>query len=98
MLLYKKVHHLKLSREKLTESERRYRLLFQDAQDGILLIDKTYHFVDGNQNALDMLAVDNKADLLSLDIEEFSADLRYTQPTVAAKKAESIKKFVDLAF
>lgn len=98
VLLYKKVHHLKLSREKLTESERRYRLLFQDAQDGILLIDKTYHFVDGNQNALDMLAVDNKADLLSLDIEEFSADLRYTQPTVAAKKAESIKKFVDLAF
>jgi len=98
VLLYKKVHHLKLSREKLTDSERRYRLLFQDAQDGILLIDKSYHFVDGNQNALEMLAVDSKTDLLSLDIGEFSADLRYTQPTVAAKKAESIKKFVDLAF
>jgi diguanylate cyclase (GGDEF)-like protein len=73
-------------------------LLFQDAQDGILLIDKSYHFVDGNQNALEMLAVDSKVDLLSLDIGEFSADLRYTQPTVAAKKAESIKRFVDLAF
>jgi diguanylate cyclase (GGDEF)-like protein len=98
VLLYKKVHHLRLSREKLTDSERRYRLLFQDAQDGILLIDKSYHFVDGNQNALEMLAVDSKVDLLSLDIGEFSADLRYTQPTVAAKKAESIKRFVDLAF
>ena len=98
LLLYKKVQHLKLSREKLADSERRYRLLFQDAQDGSLLIDKTYHFVDGNQNALEMLAVDNKADLSSLDIGEFSADWRYTQPTVAAKKAESIRKFVDLAF
>lgn len=98
VLLFKKVQHLKLSREKLTDSERRYRLLFQDAQDGILLIDKSYHFVDGNQNALEMLAVDNKADLSSLDIGEFSADWRYTQPTVAAKKAESIRKFVDLAF
>ncbi|MBC3872416.1 bifunctional diguanylate cyclase/phosphodiesterase [Undibacterium flavidum] len=98
ILLYKKVHHLKLSREKLADSERRYRLLFQDAQDGILLIDKTYHFVDGNQNALEMLAVDSKQDLIGLDIEEFSADWRYTQPTVAAKKAEAIRKFVDLAF
>lgn len=98
ILLYKKIHHLKLSREKLADSERRYRLLFQDAQDGILLIDKTYHFVDGNQNALEMLAVDSKQDLIGLDIGEFSADWRYTQPNVAAKKAESIKKFVDLAF
>ncbi|MBR7799622.1 bifunctional diguanylate cyclase/phosphodiesterase [Undibacterium fentianense] len=97
-LLFKKVKHLKQSREKLSDSERRYRLLFQDAQDGILLIDRSYHFVDGNQNALEMLAVDSKADLYSLDIGEFSADWRYTQPTVAAKKAESIKKFVDLAF
>ncbi|MBI3712938.1 MAG: EAL domain-containing protein [Burkholderiales bacterium] len=97
-LLYKKISHLRVSREKLGDSERRYRLLFQDAQDGILLIDKTYRFVDGNQNALDMLAVDSKADLLMLDIGEFSADWRYTQPTVASKKEEAIKKFVDLAF
>lgn len=97
-LLYRKVNSLRLSREKLSESERRYRMLFQDAQDGILLIDKNYNFVDANQNALEMLAVDSKADLVMLDIGEFSADLRYTQPTVAAKKAESIKKFVDLAF
>ncbi|WMW79977.1 EAL domain-containing protein [Undibacterium cyanobacteriorum] len=97
-LLYKKITNLRLSRERLSDSERRYRLLFQDAQDGILLIDKSYHFVDGNQNALEMLAVDVKADLYSLDIGEFSADWRYTQPTVAAKKAEAIKKFVDLAF
>ncbi len=97
-LLYKKITSLRLSRERLSDSERRYRLLFQDAQDGILLIDKSYRFVDGNQNALEMLAVDVKADLYSLDIGEFSADWRYTQPTVAAKKAEAIKKFVDLAF
>ncbi len=97
-LLYKKINHLRISREKLGDSERRYRLLFQDAQDGILLIDKTYRFVDGNQNSLDMLAVDSKSDLLMLDIGEFSADWRYTQPTVASKKEEAIKKFVDLAF
>lgn len=97
-LLYKKIDHLRISREKLGDSERRYRLLFQDAQDGILLIDKSYRFVDGNQNALDMLAVDSKADLLTLDIGEFSADWRYTQPTVASKKEEAIKKFVDSAF
>jgi diguanylate cyclase (GGDEF)-like protein len=97
-LLYKKITSLRLSRERLSDSERRYRLLFQDAQDGILLIDKSYRFVDGNQNALEMLAVDVKSDLYSLDIGEFSADWRYTQPTVAAKKAEAIKKFVDLAF
>lgn len=97
-LLHKKINHLRISREKLGDSERRYRLLFQDAQDGILLIDKTYRFVDGNQNALDMLAVDSKADLLMLDIGEFSADWRYTQPTVASKKEEAIKKFVDSAF
>ncbi|MFZ6798677.1 EAL domain-containing protein [Undibacterium sp. Di24W] len=97
-LLYRKVNNLRLSRGKLSESERRYRMLFQDAQDGILLIDKSYNFVDGNQNALEMLAVDSKTDFLMLDISEFSADLRYTQPTVAAKKAEAIKKFVDLAF
>lgn len=96
--LYRKVKNLRLSRSKLSESERRYRMLFQDAQDGILLIDNSYDFVDGNQNALEMLAVDSKADFLMLDISEFSADLRYTQPTVAAKKAEAIKKFVDLAF
>ncbi|TXI91072.1 MAG: EAL domain-containing protein [Burkholderiaceae bacterium] len=97
-LLYKKITSLRQSRERLSDSERRYRLLFQDAQDGILLIDKSYRFVDGNQNALEMLAVDVKTDLYSLDIGEFSADWRYTQPTVAAKKAEAIKKFVDLAF
>lgn len=97
-LLYRKIRHLRSSREKLSDSERRYRLLFQDAQDGILLIDKRYRFVDGNQNALDMLAVDSKADLLLLDIGEFSADWRYTQPTVASKKEEAIRKFVDSAF
>ena len=97
-LLYRKIQSLRLSKEKLGESEQRYRMLFEDAQDGILLINQSLHFVEANQNALEMLAVDVKTDLFNLDISEFSADFRYTQPTVAAKKAEAIKKYVLAAF
>lgn len=98
ILLFKKIQSLKLSKEKLEESERRYRMLFEDAQDGIILINKNMHFVDANQNALEMLAVDIKSELVNLDIGEFSADFRYTQPNVAAKKAEAIKKYMFAAF
>lgn len=98
ILLFKKIQSLRLSKEKLEESERRYRMLFEDAQDGILLINKNLYFVDANQNALEMLAVDVKTDLVNLDVGEFSADFRYTQPTVAAKKAEAIKKYMIAAF
>lgn len=96
-LLFKKMSGLRRSQEQLLDSEKRYRLLFEDAQDGIVLINRAYRFLDGNQIALNMLAVDSKEDLVLLDIGEFSADWRYTQPTVAAKKAESIKRFVDQA-
>ena len=98
ILLFKKIQSLRLSKEKLEESERRYRMLFEDAQDGILLINKNLYFVDANQNALEMLAVDVKTDLVNLDVGEFSADFRCTQPTVAAKKAEAIKKYMIAAF
>ncbi|MBY0573913.1 MAG: EAL domain-containing protein [Undibacterium sp.] len=98
VLTYRKMVSSRRSREKLADSEKRYRMLFQDAQDGILLINKDYRFVDGNKNALAMLAVDSRNELTALGIGEFSADWGYTQPTMAAKKAEAIKKMVDLAF
>ena len=62
--LNKQIQQLRISRMKLGESENRYRLLFEDAQDPILLIDSAYTCVDGNKAAITLFGVENREGLL----------------------------------
>ena len=96
-LLFQKIRRLRGSQIKLSESERRYRMLFQDAQDGILLINRARKFIDANQVAHSMLGIPNKDKLLELDIKIFSSEHHNLQPIAATKMAEKIKKSVDAA-
>ncbi|MGE5708103.1 MAG: PAS domain S-box protein [Bacteroidota bacterium] len=45
----------KAAEEALRQSEERYRLLFEQAQDGIFMIDETGHYVDANPSGCQML-------------------------------------------
>jgi two-component system, cell cycle sensor histidine kinase and response regulator CckA len=54
----------------LRESEERYRLLVEQASDGILIFDKHGNFIEANRRACEMFGCD-KGDLVQRNIREF---------------------------
>lgn len=62
---------------KLQESEERYRVLFEMAQDAILVSDETGRFVDVNQAACELLGY-SKEELLELGHKELGANTTNT--------------------
>ncbi len=97
-LLLLQIRRLQKSRGKLTDSERRYRMLFQDAQDAILLINRDYRYVDGNNAALTLFGLTRHEELLSMRIGASSPENQFVQNFPNLKKDELIKRLIDAAF
>lgn len=97
-LLIRQMRRLRDSREKLSDGERRYRMLFQDAQDAILLISKEYLYVDANNAALHLFGFSKREDLVGMNVGKFSIESQSVRHMPHLKKEELIKGLVDAAF
>ncbi|MES2048511.1 MAG: EAL domain-containing protein [Pseudomonadota bacterium] len=97
-LLMRQIRHLRDSREKLSDSENRYRMLFQDAQDAILLISRDYRYVDANNAALALFGLSKLEDLLGAPVGKFSSEGQSVRQMPQLKKDDLIHRLVDAAF
>ncbi len=97
-LLMRQVRRLRESGEKLSDSERRYRMLFQDAQDAILLIDRECRYVDANNAALTLFGLSRREELLGVNVGKFSNENQSVRHLPYLKKDDLIKRLVDAAF
>jgi diguanylate cyclase (GGDEF)-like protein/PAS domain S-box-containing protein len=97
-LLMRQIRHLRDSRAKLSDSESRYRMLFQDAQDAILLINRDYRYVDGNHAALTLFGVSKREDLIGASVGKFSSEGQVVRQLPNLKKDDLIHRLVDAAF
>lgn len=97
-LLLRQIRGWRGSREKLTDSESRYRMLFQDAQDAIFLINHDYVYVDCNNAALSMYGLSKRDELLGSLVGKFSPEAQPVWHLPPLKKNDLIKKLVDAAF
>ncbi|MBC7404877.1 MAG: PAS domain S-box protein [Cytophaga sp.] len=86
------------TREKLSDGELRYRMLFQDAQDAILLIIKDYLYVDANNAALHLLGFSKREELVDMNVGKFSTESQSVRHMPHLKKEELIKGLIDAAF
>lgn len=98
ILIRRQIQRLRESRERLADSERRYRMLFQDAQDAILLIDKEYHYVDANNAALAWFGLARREELLGEKVGKFSNENQTVRHMPYLKKDDLIRRLVDDAF
>ncbi|MCK5847980.1 MAG: response regulator [Caldisericia bacterium] len=79
--LHEKTEELKDSREKIKQSELRYRMLFNTNNDPILML-KEWETVDCNRKALSLFGYELKQDLLSQDfLELFPVEQENKIPT-----------------
>ena len=97
-LLMRQIRRLRDSKEKLSDSESRYRMLFQDAQDAILLISHEYRYVDANNAALTLFGLSKREELLGTPVGKFSSEGQAVKQMPHLKKDELIQKLVDAAF
>jgi diguanylate cyclase (GGDEF)-like protein/PAS domain S-box-containing protein len=97
-LLLRQIRRLQGFRAKLADSERRYRMLFQDAQDAILLINREYRYVDGNNAALALFGLTKHEELLNMRIGASSPEIQSVRNFPNLKKDELIKSLIDAAF
>ncbi len=82
------VLELELSQEALQESEQKYRILFEDATDAILVSDPlTRRLIDVNQNATDSLGY-SRAELLQMTIDNVSAGTADDETTSLIQQME----------
>lgn len=98
VLLMRQILYLRDSQEKLSDSEGRYRMLFQDAQDAILLINREYCYVDGNNAALTLFGLNNREELIGAPVGKFSSEAQSVRHLPQLKKDELIQRLVDAAF
>jgi diguanylate cyclase (GGDEF)-like protein/PAS domain S-box-containing protein len=97
-LLLKKIKHLRSSRARLADSESRYRLLFLDAQDAIMLINRDYVYVDCNNGAVNLLGLQDAKDLLGTKVGNYSPENQPGSVQTHLKKTELIKQYIDATF
>ncbi|PWJ40985.1 sensor histidine kinase [Sediminitomix flava] len=67
------VHH---KSKKYSESEEKFKLLFESASDGILLLDKDFNIAEINQKALSLFKFDSKIDLIGKNLLLFSPEVQ----------------------
>ena len=97
-LLMRQIRHLRDSTEKLSDSESRYRMLFQNAQDAILLISRDYRYVDANNAALSLFGVTQRENLIGSPVGKFSSEGQTVRQMPHLKKDDLIHRLVDAAF
>ncbi|MFZ6674967.1 EAL domain-containing protein [Undibacterium sp. Xuan67W] len=97
-LLLGKIRRLRGSSEELSASESRYRMLFQDAEDTILLINRDYVYVDCNAAALEMFGVTDRAELLNKRAGRYSPEVQPVRHLPSLQRDRLIETLVDAAF
>ncbi|MCU6432302.1 EAL domain-containing protein [Undibacterium sp. Jales W-56] len=98
ILLIGKIRRLRGSAEDLRASENRYRMLFQDAEDTILLINREYKYVDCNAAALEMFGITDRAELLGKRAGRFSPEKQPVRHLPGLQRDRLIETLVDTAF
>ncbi len=66
--------HINRTHAKLLENEERLRLIFDHAEDGILLLKEDYTIIDCNPGICRIFGVDSSADLIGKSIADFSPE------------------------
>ena len=73
-------------------------MLFQDAQDAILLINRDYRYVDVNTAALTLFGLSHREELIGAAVGKFSSEGQAVRHMPHLKKDDLIHKLVDAAF
>jgi PAS domain S-box-containing protein len=92
------IRRLRTSKTKLSASENRYRLLYQGAQDAILLINHDYVYVDCNPAALRLFGVDKASEVIGRRAGVFSPDKQAVMKLPNLSRDRLVTELVDAAF
>ncbi|GGC81678.1 EAL domain-containing protein [Undibacterium terreum] len=92
------IGHLRKSNTRLKASENRYRLLYQEAQDAILLINREYCYVDCNPAAVALFGVESAADIIGKRAGGFSPNAQRVNQLPNMPRDNLVATLVDAAF
>ncbi|MFZ6646497.1 EAL domain-containing protein [Undibacterium sp. TJN25] len=92
------IGHLRKSNTRLKASENRYRLLYQEAQDAILLINRDYLYVDCNPAAIALFGVESAADIIGKRAGGFSPNSQHVNQLPSMGRDNLVATLVDAAF
>lgn len=98
LLLLWQIRDLRNSKDRLKASESRYRLLYQGAQDAILLISRDYIYVDCNPAAVELFGMKSQADVIGRKVGSFSPKTQSVPGHASQDKDVLVAALVDLAF
>ena len=97
MLLWQ-IRHLRDSRNRLEASESRYRLIYQGAQDAILLISRDYIYVDCNPAAVAFFGVNSQEEVIGRKVGSFSPSIQSVTGYASQDKDVLVATLIDQAF
>ncbi|HTD03098.1 bifunctional diguanylate cyclase/phosphodiesterase [Undibacterium sp.] len=92
------INHLRKSNTRLKASENRYRLLYLEAQDAILLINRDYCYVDCNPAAVALFGAASAAEIVGRRAGEFSPDAQKVDQRPNTARYKLVAELVDAAF
>ncbi|MES2104229.1 MAG: EAL domain-containing protein [Pseudomonadota bacterium] len=92
------IGHLRKSNARLRASENRYRLLYQEAQDAILLINRDYYYVDCNPAAVALFGAESTADIIGQRAGGFSPNSQQVNQLPNMGRDNLVATLVDAAF
>lgn len=98
LLLLWQIRHLRDSRNRLEASESRYRLIYQGAQDAILLISRDYIYVDCNPAAVAFFGVTTQEEVIGRKVGSFSPSVQSVAGYTTQDKDVLVATLIDQAF
>ena len=98
LLLLWQIRYLRDSKTRLEASESRYRLLYQGAQDAILLISRDYIYVDCNPAAVGLFGMKNQAEVIGRKVGSFSSATQSVPGYANQDKDVLVVTLIDQAF
>lgn len=98
LLLLWQIRHLRDSKNRLEASESRYRLLYQGAQDAILLISRDYIYVDCNPAAVAFFGVTSQDEVIGRKVGSFSPSVQTVAGYATQDKDVLVATLIDQAF
>lgn len=98
LLLLWQIRHLRDSRNRLEASESRYRLIYQGAQDAILLISRDYIYVDCNPAAVAFFGVNTPEEVIGRKVGSFSPSVQSVAGYASQDKDVLVATLIDQAF
>ncbi|MFZ6655466.1 bifunctional diguanylate cyclase/phosphodiesterase [Undibacterium sp. TJN19] len=98
LILLWQIRHLRDSKARLEASESRYRLLYQGAQDAILLIGRDYSYVDCNPAALQLFGRQVESEVIGRKVGSFSSSMQAVEGLPGQDKDVLVVTLIDQAF